>query len=178
MLARRAGLDEARLPPGQAEHTGKWQVAVSENPLDDTIQVVISLVADSGGSSFGGNIVFIARCIANTTDVYIVWNEYLGRDLIDMSDNYKYLTLRVGRDPARTEKWRLFPDAMTTAIAEAPETLLKEMARERRFIAQVTPFWGGQTPPFGTRPVTAIFDTTGMAGALTPLAQACLWSAR
>lgn len=176
VLARRSGLEETRVPSDAARGMGKWQVVTSQDPLDDTVQVVVSLVADSGGSAFGRNIVFIARCVGNITDVYISWNEYLGLDVIDMSSNYKYVTLRIGKAPARMERWRLSGDATTTILAGRPEDFLREMAQEPRFIAQITPFWGDQTTSSGTRSVTAIFDTTGMRDALVPLAEACLWS--
>lgn len=178
VLARRTGLGQPRRLPDDAASPGKWQVVMTDNPVDDSVQVVLSLVADTDGSPFGDNVVFVARCRESVTDVHIVWNEYLGRDIIDMSADYKFITTRIGKSPARMDKWSISGDAMTTSIPQGAEQFLEEMAREPRFIAQVTPYWTSRVPPYGMRPVTAIFDTTGMDAALSPLARACQWGGR
>lgn len=175
VLSRGAGLGSPCHRPDDAASPGKWQVVMTEAPVDDTVQVVLSLVADTDGAPFGENVVFIARCRENVTEAHIVGNEYLGRDIIDMNENDKYITPRTGREPARMERWAISADAMTTSIARGAEEFLTEMARERRFTAQVPPYWTSRVPPCGMRPVTAIFDTTGMDAALSTLAQACQW---
>lgn len=146
---------------------GKWSVSRSKNPIDDTETVTISLEADEGKTRYGGGMyLFIARCKSNSTEAYIVWDDYLGNDG-DIYDNYKVMTVRIGSQPAEKQRWTISTDSKATFAPEWSGALLKRMAGETSFLAQVT--------PYNESPVTAIFDTTGMKSALQPLADLCKW---
>lgn len=168
-LARDAGLDGPKpMPvPDKSATAGKWSVDRDKNPIDDTERVVLRLTADSGVSRWNDEISFIARCRSNETEAYIVWNDYLGNDG-DHRNEFKNVTVRIGDDKATVERWTLSTDSKATFAPEWAGTLLQKMAASDRFIAQVT--------PYNESPVTAIFDTTGMAAALEPLMEVCKWS--
>jgi type VI secretion system protein VasI len=165
-LAQAAGLDGPQPVAVHTGDTGKWRVSQETNPIDDTHRVVLALVATEGKSRWGGDIVFIARCRSNETEAYISWGDYLGNDG-DIYNEWKRVTVRVGGEKAREERWSLSTDSQATFAPTWAGNLLKQMASTTKFIAQVT--------PYNESPRTAIFDTTGMASALKPLAETCGW---
>lgn len=168
-IVRDAGLDRpqpvAELAP--SGDTGKWEVRTTKNPIDDSETVVLSLTADTGSSRWNERISFIARCKSNNTEAYIVWNDYLGNDG-GTRNEYKNVTVRIGDDQASTQRWGLSTDSKATFAPDWAGDLLKKMAASNKLVAQTT--------PYSESPVTAIFDTQGMAEALKPLAEVCGWS--
>lgn len=166
-LAAAAGLNGPQPIPTKAGDTGRWQVRKEVNPIDDTQRVVLALTASEGKSRFGNDVVFIARCQSNETEAYISWGDYLGNDG-DIYSEWKWVTIRIGEEKARQEKWGLSTDSQATFAPSWAGALLKQMSGTSKFIAQVT--------PYNESPRTAIFDTTGMASALAPLAETCGWA--
>lgn len=150
------------------QFVGDWLVSVDINPIDDSQTVALALDANEGGGSIRGTVTFIARCRSNVTEAYINWNDYLGDDSSSVYDDWKYVTIRVGDAEARTERWSVSTDSQATFAPGWAGTLLREMAQADRFVAQTT--------PYNSNPVTATFDTTGMAEALEPLVETCGWS--
>ena len=166
-LVQSAGLDGPKPQPVANANPGKWQVSRDVNPMDDSERVVLHLTADSGRSQWDRPITFIARCQSNETEAYINWQDYLGNDG-SIRGEYKNVTVRIGSEGATTERWGLSTDSEATFAPSWAGDLLKRMAGSDKFIAQVT--------PYNESPVTAIFDTTGMADALEPLMEVCGWS--
>jgi type VI secretion system protein VasI len=168
-LARDAGLDapQPQAVPERASNAGKWDVSRDKNPLDDSERVVLILRADSGSSRYGGPVGFIARCQSNSTEAYINWNDYLGNDG-NYRNEYKNVTVRIGDGQASTQRWGLSTDSKATFAPNWAGDLLKKMATANKLVVQTT--------PYNENPVTAIFDTTGMADALEPLMEVCGWS--
>lgn len=168
-LVRDAGLDapQPQAVPETASNAGKWAVSRDKNPLDDSERVVLILRADSGSSRFSGPIGFIARCQSNSTEAYINWGDYLGNDGT-FRNEYKNVTVRIGDGQASTQRWSLSTDSKATFAPSWAGDLLKKMAATNKLVVQTT--------PYNESPVTAIFDTTGMADALEPLMEVCGWS--
>ncbi len=135
---------------------GKWDISVDINPIDDSKTVVLLLKADnkSGRSSVS----LIARCKSNKTNVYINWNNYLGR-------NSNVLT-RIGSNKAITQKWSLSTDSKATFHPSAV-AFLKDLLKGNKLVTQIT--------PYNESPVTAIFDTTNLINAIKPLKETCSW---
>ena len=157
-LAKQAGLDKPQLSAPGIEGVGDWIVTEQVNPIDDSKTVTLILYASTGESRWGKKIPFVARCKSNQTEAYINWNDYLGGEA-------RVLT-RVGSNKASTQNWSLSTDKQAS-FAPQPIDLLKEMAAADRFLAQVT--------PYNENPVTAIFQTAGLAKALKPLRETCDW---
>ena len=141
------------------EGTGKWQVRVNSNPLDDSKTVILTLAADEGKSGWGEQITLLIRCKSNTTEVFIAWNYYLG--------SVAYVTHRIGDAKALTKEWSISTDSKATFYPGSDIALVKSMLGHDRFVAQVT--------PYNESPVTAVFDIRGLSEAIKPLQETCGW---
>ncbi len=166
-LAEDEGLDGPQALPAPVEGTGKWDVSRTKNPIDDSETVVIALEADQGASRFNGPVLIVARCQSDQTELYINWGEYLGNDG-SFRDEYKEVIVRVGSEDAVTQRWGLSTSNESTFAPDWAGDLLKVMVNHNSLVAQTT--------PYNENPVTAVFDTTGLSGALEPLMAACDWS--
>ena len=166
-LAREMGLDRPAAQPVDPGDTGDWRVNKEVNPLDDTTRVLVSLTAESGKSRWGNPVTFIARCQSNKTEAYVIWHDYLGDDSNSVYSEWKNVTLRIGDAPARKERWGVSTDKKATFAPEWAGDLLKEIAARDTLVMQVT--------PYNESPITAIFDTTGAAGAFRQIAETCNW---
>lgn len=154
----------------RSTQTGKWTINETVNPIDDTRQVTLSLTAEpaSSTSRFGGRPNFIARCRSNETEAYILWHTYVGDDSSSPYSEWKHVTVRVGSAQAERQRWTVSTDRRATFAPSWAGNLLRRMAESNSLIAQMT--------PYGENPMTAIFDTTGMADALAPLMEVCDWN--
>lgn len=147
---------------------GDWVNTTDTNPIDDTKTEVASLIAESGSSSRGNSITLVARCESNQTEMYVNWNDYLGDDSNDVYSDWKYVTVRVGKDEAQKQRWSISTDNEATFAPGSPISLLKDMARTDKLVLQTT--------PYNESPVTAIFNLNGIKSALKPVADGCGWS--
>lgn len=154
--------------PSPETYTGKWKTRISKNPIDDTKTVMLALFAESGASRWGDPVAFIARCKSNKTDAYANWDTYIGDDSNDVYANWKWVTVRIGDEPATTERWDVSSDHKATFAPSWSGDFLKRMLKADRMVLQIT--------PYGESPITAIFDTSGLDIALKDLAETCSWS--
>jgi|TARA_B100001971_G_scaffold18505_1_gene14422 type VI secretion system protein VasI len=141
------------------EGSGKWNVRIDSNPLDDSKTVVLVLVADEGSSQWGRPVVLIIRCKSNSTEVYITWNDYLGSEA--------RVTTRIGSSKAQSSYWSLSTDSQATFYQDNRIAFVKQLMRADKFVAQVT--------PYNESPVTAVFDIRGLSEAIKPLQETCGW---
>ena len=146
----------------------KWSISSAINPIDDTQTIVLQLTADTGQSSYGVPVAFIARCRSNVTEAYVLWNEYLGDDSSNSLGDSKYVTVRIGSDPATRSSWEVSTDNEATFAPDSPIDFLRKMLDADHMLVQTT--------PYGESPVTAVFDTSGMDLALRELANVCHWT--
>jgi type VI secretion system protein VasI len=158
-MAATAAAPDAAAPPPAPERTGKWEVREERNALDDSRTVYLALAADSGAARFGRAPILVARCQSNRTEVFVLWHSYLGSDGRDV-------TVRIDRGTARSERWSLSTSEDAT-FAPAPIAFLRGLSGARELVLQVT--------PYREAPITAVFDPSGLAAALAPLAEACNW---
>jgi tetratricopeptide (TPR) repeat protein len=139
---------------------GRWQVADTTNPLDDTRMVTLGLQAASGRSRFGQPVLLVLRCSSHKTEVYIDWHSYLGDEA--------NVTSRVGSSESETKGWNASTDKTATFYPEeAAQFIQEQLIPASRFVAQVT--------PYDESPITAVFDLTGLETAAKPLREACEW---
>ena len=155
--------------PEPEPDTGGWGVSRSINPLDDSATVVAVLNATEGVSSvIPEPISLIARCQSNTTEVYIDWHDFLGDDEFgNPRSSRKRVTYRFPPADAETEMWGVSTDNDSTFVARAIP-FLHTMVESKRLVMQTT--------PYNEAPITAIFDLTGVADALAPVAETCDWT--
>lgn len=138
--------------------TGKWKLQMDTNPVDDTKTVVLTIEENSNRGRWDKPIVMVLKCQSDTTEMYVKWNDYLGK-------RAKVLT-RIGSSPPETSEWGLSP-ARRTTFRQEPINFIKRMLKADRFVAQVT--------PYSENTVTAVFDTKGLKTAIAPLREACHW---
>ena len=156
-LAEKNGLNGIQVEKSDSvQGAGKWIVKKTQNPIDDTTTVFLFLEADSGKTKFGKPITLISRCQAGKIDVFIDWNEYLGREADVLT--------RIGKEKARTSQWSLSTDHQATFHPYAIP-FLKELKGQESFVAQVT--------PYNESPITAVFDTSGFDEAIKALKEVC-----
>ncbi|SEP83351.1 Type VI secretion system VasI, EvfG, VC_A0118 [Loktanella sp. DSM 29012] len=147
---------------------GDWRIQSDINPLDDTRTVTLLLTAEEGKSQSGDPVVLVARCQSNKTEVYAIWDDYLGDDSSDAYAEWKRVIVRVGQGEAREERWSLSTDKEATFAPEWPGAFLKELLDEERLVLQTT--------PYSENPITAVFGIAGLRDVLGELAQTCNWS--
>ena len=165
-LARLACYDELAESEGLTITTStgisagsKWVVQDSTNPIDDSRTVTLLNTAEEGESSFGRPVSLVIRCMSNTTELYISWNDYLG-------SKANVLT-RVGRAEAKRQEWSMSTDKKATFYPGNDIAFIKSIMESDSFVAQAT--------PYNESPVTAIWDVSGLSSAIEPLRATCSW---
>ena len=138
---------------------GYWLIRHETNPIDDSKTVELTLFPKETPVRAKDIVSLVARCKSNKTEVYISWNDYLGR-------NSDVLT-RIGKNKAKTERWSLSTDSQAT-FNNNPIKLLKDMMEADSLIAQIT--------PYNDNPKTVVFNTIGLVNAIKPLQEVCGWS--
>jgi len=143
---------------GSDKNVGDWLIDVDVNPVDDSTTVTLILEASEGFSAYGDPIYILARCMSGDTDVFISWDDYLGREA-------NVLT-RVGDEQAVTQRWSMSTD-QTATFHPQPVNFLQDMMSATRLVAQIT--------PYNESPTTAVFKINGLSEAIEPLRQECGW---
>lgn len=138
---------------------GKWIIDEKINPIDDSKQITFMITADQGKGIYGDPIGLVLRYMSNETDIYIIWNSYLGSEA--------YVLTRFGDEAASTIKWPLSTDHQATFYILNPSWFVKKLTEVDRFIAQVT--------PYSENPITAIFDVRGLKEAIIPYNDILNW---
>lgn len=151
---------------GQESEPTDWVTSEDVNPVDDSRTRRATIVADEGSSSMGETISLTIRCQSNQTELYVNWSDYLGDDSHDVYDEWKKVTVRVGSESARTERWGISTDNEAT-FAPGPIDLIRQMAKADRLVLQAT--------PYNESPVTAVFNLQGIGEAIAPIANECGW---
>lgn len=159
-LAKAGGLLATESPATNAG--SKWTTNVRTDPLTDESIYTSRLSAEQGSGRYGDAISLLVRCEDNTTEMYINWNSYLGRDSVRT-------TYRVGKEKALTSGWTASTDGKAAFFPSSPIPTLKKIiaSEDPSFVASVT--------PYSESPVTAIFNTTGAEEALADIRKGCNW---
>lgn len=124
----------------------KWTVTTDVNPINDSKRIVFSLMADEGVSNYRRPIVLMIRYDSNRTEVYIVWDDYLGDRV--------YVTMRIGDEKAERFQWNNSTDNKATFYPKNSVALISKMVQVERVVFQCT--------PYSESPVTAVFDVRGL----------------
>ncbi len=153
-IALTPGLDKPRTIPSSFEGIGDWNIEI-----DDSKNVILSLKAISGKSSWGDPIVLFCRCQSNKTEVFIVWNDYLGSEALVLAS--------VDSQMAIPQRWYLSTDKKVSFYPGDEIPFIKDLIKAERLMVQVTPYDGS--------PITAEFDLSGLENAVEPLREMCGW---
>lgn len=159
-LAKKYNLNGIQASKEEIQDSGKWNVSIDTNPIDDSKTVTLYLVADSGKSAMlGESVILFIRCKSLETNIFINWSDYLGSEA-------NVLT-RIGKEKAEIRNWSLSTDSQATFFPRNEVDFLKKLLVVDSFVAQVT--------PYSASPVTAIFDIKGLPNAIKPLREVCNW---
>lgn len=146
---------------------GEWTVQEEVNPVDDSKTTYVSLPSGEGSNAGGMGAVLAVRCQSKETEVFVNWNEYLGDDSRDVYNEWKRVTVRVGSEPAKTERWGVSTDSKAT-FAPSAVNFAKRLAAADRLVLE--------TVPYGENPATAVFSLKGAKNALKNVADNCGWT--
>lgn len=141
---------------------GKWIVKTDKSPINDTINVYLSLSSEQSVSS-GYNTVtpmLLIRCAEGKTNAYITWDLYLGLE------STKMLT-RLDKAPAVTKTWSISTDNKAVFVSGNDMAFVKQLMLHQTLLTQIT--------PYSQSPVMATFDIGGLSEAIKPLRDACKW---
>lgn len=146
-----------------------WSSLNSENPIDDSKTVIV--IGNSDPDLTIGTeqtISLSVRCKSGKTEMWVNWGDYLGDDSHDVYSEWKRVTVRVGKDAAKTERWDLSTDKNATFAPGSPVALIRKMAKSDQIVFQTTPYSEGQ--------VTAVFKLDGFSQSVSNVAKQCGWS--
>lgn len=146
-----------------------WSSSNSVNPIDDSKTVVVTGNADPDLSTGTENTISLSvRCKSGKTEMWVDWVDYLGDDSHDVYSEWKRVTVRVGKDAAKTERWSLSTDKNATFAPGSPVALIRKMAGSDQIVFQTTPYSEGQ--------VTAVFKLDGFSQSVSEASKQCGWS--
>lgn len=156
------GRESAQTVVGSPASTGKWKVTKEVDPISGKMVYRARLQADSGVGSYGDPIVMEARCSSDRPDlpqVLIDWRTYLGRSPIETE-------YRLGQEQAIRTTLNLSTDGQATFFPGAVP-MLRWIEVEDSFAIRLT--------PYGSSPLTAVFDIRGAKAAFADNRAACGW---
>ena len=149
--------DQSEKP--NSDYKPRWQSIVETDPANGTrsVQMMVGTVDRSPSQQYP--VALILSCQNRNTDVYVIWRQYMGVHDVELS-------WKVGSDETVKETWSLSTDNEAT-FAPEPIPLIKRMMGSELFQIKAA--------PFGSSPVTHVFDTSGLLAEITPLREACGW---
>jgi type VI secretion system protein VasI len=134
--------------------SSKWKIDRKINPMDDTKSYVAVLPAT------GDNAGLILRCQSGETEAYIGWMKYLGSGSTPV-------TVRLGSGAPDTRSWTLSSDHRASFYPGNDRQFMEDLAATDKLVAQVT--------PYGSSPITAVFDLAGIGDVVAGVRETCKW---
>lgn len=142
--------------------TGNWKTFKEQSPIDDSINVTLSL--SSSKKVYSGHETvqprLFVRCSENKTNVFLNWGLYLGLNQTDM------LT-RFDKSKASTDSWNLSTDNEAVFVQGNDISFAKKIMKHEKLLVKIT--------PYNRTPVMATFNISGLAEAIKPLRTSCGW---
>jgi hypothetical protein len=145
--------------PTPEEPTGRWQKIIEIHPTDRTKAVQMMITADNHLPSQNGQAALVLSCQIGETDAYVIWRQYLGA--YDLK-----VTWRAGSESEVVERWTLSSDS-EAIFAPNPIEFIKQLMIYDELLIKTT--------PFGSEPLTLVFNTEGLDQEVGELRKACKW---
>lgn len=160
VMARYNGLNDTKPTVIDTSLKSPWTISEKIDPINDKKTVTLINTATTGTNRYGKSISLVIRCKHNrSTDVYIDWGTYLGRDA--------YVSLRIDNAKRFRETWDLSNDKTASFYRYNRIKLIKKFLTGNKLVAQTT--------PYSSNTITAVFDTNGLEDAIKSLREACDW---
>ncbi len=159
-LAKSLGVDKPKTKITVGK--GKWRIREDKSPIDDSVNVYLSVSANETVTSGYKTVkpIIYVRCAENKTNIFLVWDLYLG------IDETRMLT-RFDKEKPETRTWSISTDYKAVFVRSSDISFAKKMMKHDKLLAQIT--------PYGESPVMATFDIRGLSEAIKPLRKACHW---
>lgn len=159
-LAKKLGVEKADTKVSTG--TGKWIVRKETSPIDDSVNVYLSVLSNETVFSDYKEVKpsLYIRCAENKTSIFINWMLYLGLD------ETRLLT-RFDKEKAKTSTWSISTDNKAIFFRGNDIKYAKKLMQHEQLLTQIT--------PYGESPVMATFDVSGLSEAIKPLRKACHW---
>lgn len=146
---------------------GNWVVSTEVSPIDDTMNVFMSLKSDEpirGRFSGSGPMVLNLMCRENTTDLSIYFNG------LHMSD-HQYGTVTYRLDKTKARQIRMVESTSNKHLGlwggDRSIPFIKGMLGHSRLLIEAT--------PYGENSVLATFNISGVEESISSLRKACNW---
>ena len=155
-------LDVDKVESKTIPSSSKWSVHEDRSPIDDSVNVTLSLTSNDRVKSGYKNVQprLYVRCSENKTNVFITWDLYLGLKQTQM------LT-RFDKQKALTNTWTLSTDNQAVFVKGSDIGFAKKLTKYNKLLTQIT--------PYNKSPVMATFDLSGLSEAIKPLRKECGW---
>ena len=141
---------------------GLWRVSTSISDIDDSTNVILILKSEGGVFSRGKKIqpTLFIRCAENRTQIYVDWDVYLGLDETTMLH-------RLDSEKAKTTLWDISTDTKAVFFSGSEVRWAKELMNHEKLLLKIT--------PYNETPIKATFNLHGLAYAIKPLRESCVW---
>ncbi len=135
---------------------GKWKISVDTDPFDNSKTISVRLASDSGKNQWGKSIELFARCERETVQLFIDWEDTLGKDA-------EVLT-QIGANASITELWPMSKNNQVTYHPN-PAEFIRKLLKTDKLLAQIT--------PLGEDEITATFNMKGLSYVIQPIQELC-----
>ena len=154
-LAAYDALAKSLVDKSQNYGVGNWKLSESIDLMDDSRFFSASNTAKQGSNTYGNSPTLIIRCKSQETDLYIVWEDYLGSDMIEIE-------YRFDSNESMKSEWGISTDGKSSFLNSTAVTgFLNYMKNHERFIVRLS--------PYNESPITAVFDISGVDEILSRL---------
>ena len=137
----------------------RWQKIVEMHPVEKTRAVQMMITAENQFPSQTDLPAMVLSCQTGQTEAYIIWRQYLGAYDLDV-------TWRSGSETEITETWSLSTDSEAIFAPDAINFIKQMMLHDVMLV---------KAAPFGTAPLTLVFNTDRLAEEISELREACNW---
>lgn len=147
----------------------EWHSHTKQSPIDDSINVYLSIDANKAISGWPHDNVTPSlhiRCKENETNVYINLGMRPTTEYGSYGADYAYLRLRHDDDKAYKEKFSVSTDGEAVFFS-SPVPTAKKMLKHKTLLVEFT--------PYNSSPQMTSFDLSGLGEKITPLKEACHW---
>lgn len=167
-LACYDGLAEAAVAPVVAPTSSKWQVRIDTSPVDDSKNVYLHLVGESGITNRYGQKSDLSLYIACRENVTSAWFVFGGHFMSDLQGRGR-VTYRIDKAPAKKQSFTESTDNEALGLWNGGAAIpwIKELMTGQRMYVEAV--------PYSESAVSDFMPIAGLEEAIKPLRESCAW---